>query len=363
MKSMKHIFIPLLAMVLAISCQKGIDPISTVDPGPDQANPVVNIKYPIEGAQIRDDAPKVPIKIQVEATDDIELASITLNLDGTNIASFTSFKDYRHGVEEYIYDGVENGDHVLIVTGTDLAGKATSQTVHFKKTTPYHPIYDGEVFYMPFDGDYVEAVSNTPATVVGSPTLGAAKLGLASFKGFLDSYLTFPSTVLQGSTEFSVAFWYNMDSTLVARGGLMAISIPMADPTVNPDGDVRWTGFRMGREPSGKSQNMFINFGTTTQENWANPFATVKWSNTWMHIAVSISATNYTVYVNNVVKKTGSIPSPIDFTGCPSISIGSGAPNWIYWTHLSDQGRIDELRMFNKAISADVVNSLYTATK
>ena len=363
MKIHKYLIIGSLAMAFAVACNKGIDPITSVAPGPDTAAPAVKINYPIEGAQIRDDAPTVVVNFQVDAKDDIELASIVLNLDGTNIATFTSFKDYRHGIVSYVQDGIGNGDHLFTVIATDLAGKPTTKAVHFKKTTPYHPLYDGEVFYMPFDGDYVEAVSNTPAVIVGTPGFGTAKIGLASYKGFADSYLTFPSTVLQGATEFSVAFWYNMDSTLIQRAGLIAISKPMADPTVNPDGDIRFTGFRLGREPSGKNQGYFINFGTTTQENWSNPFTVLKWSTKWYHIAISISGTKFTVYVNNVVKATGTIPSPIDFTGCPTISIGSGQPNWIYWTHLAEPGMIDELRFFTKAITADEVNSLYTAGK
>ena len=39
-----------------------------------------------------------PVDIQFEATDDIEIASIALALDGTKITEFTDFKDYRRAV-------------------------------------------------------------------------------------------------------------------------------------------------------------------------------------------------------------------------------------------------------------------------
>ncbi len=39
-----------------------------------------------------------PVDIQFEATDDIEIGSIALSLDGTKITEFTDFKDYRRAL-------------------------------------------------------------------------------------------------------------------------------------------------------------------------------------------------------------------------------------------------------------------------
>ncbi|MFA5974230.1 MAG: LamG domain-containing protein [Lentimicrobiaceae bacterium] len=358
MKILKYIILGSLAMVFAVACQKGIDPISYVAPGPDTAAPVVKINYPIEGTLIRDDAPKVPIKIQVEASDDIELASIAIQLDGTAITSFSSFKDYRRAVEEYIYDGVSDGEHEMVVTATDLAGKTGSQTVHFQKTTPYHPLYDGEVFYMPFDGDAMELISNTAATKFGSPTYVAGKIKLA-YAGATDAYLTFPTTGLLGS-EFSLAFWYNINGT-PARGGIFAI----ARPYVDYNDTTRYKGLRIFRENSGTSQNIGVNLGIGKAEVWISPITTVTEANfgTWMHIAISVSGTTANVYINGAVVKTVALAGPIDWTDCAPISIASGMPNFTYWDHLSDLSLYDEMRIFNKAITADEVMQLYSAKK
>lgn len=345
-------------LLVAASCQKGIDPITAVAPGPDTEAPVVKINYPIEGTLIRDDAPKVPIKIQVEASDDIELASIAIQLDGTAITSFSSFKDYRRAVEEYIYDGVTDGEHEMVVTATDLAGKTGSQTVHFQKTTPYHPIYDGEVFYMPFDGDNMELISNTEATKYGFPTYVAGKIKQA-YAGATDSYLTFPTTGILGG-EFSLAFWYNINGT-PARGGIFAIARPYA---VYND-TTRYKGLRIFRENSGTSQNIGVNLGTGKAEVWISPITTVTAANfgTWMHIAISVSGTTANVYINGAVVKTATLAGPIDWTNCSPISIASGMPNFSYWDHLSDLSLYDEMRIFNKAITADEVMQLYSAKK
>lgn len=358
MKILNKIFVLALIALFAASCQKGIDPISYVAPGADTSAPVVKINYPLSVTVLRDEAAKVPVKIQCEAADDIELASIVLSMDGTEITSFTSFKDYRRGVEEYIYDGVGDGKHTLTVTATDKAGKTGSKSVTFLKTTPYHPLYEGEVFYMPFDGDAVEQISNTSGTITGLPTFEDGKV-VKAYTGATDSYINFPTTGLLGS-EFSVAFWYKINNTPV-RGGIFAIARPY---TVYND-TTRFKGIRIARENSGTSQNVFANIGTGKTEVWVNPFVAIKASEmgTWKHIAISISTTTALFYVDNKLVKTVPIKVPIDWTGCTPISIMSGMPNFIYWEHKSDLSQMDELRIFNKAITADVVAQLYGTGK
>ncbi len=362
MKIITKLSIPVLMLLLAASCQKGIDPITAVAPGPDTEVPVVKINYPTDVTLIRDDAPSVPIKIQVEASDDIELTSIVLTLDGTQITSFNSFIDYRRAVESYIYDGITDGVHELTATATDLSGKTSSVSVHFTKTTPYHPIYDGEVFYMPFDGDFIEQVNNIqPDSVIGTPGFVDGKIGKA-YVGFPNSYIGFKTSSLPGipGTEFSLAFWYNLKAGQPPddRAGILEICRPYA---VFND-STRYKGFRLFREANGTKQNISINFGLGTAEVWSlSPSTTIEQTGNWIHIAVSFSATNATVYVDNQVAKTISLAGPIDWTDCNYLSIMSGRPYFAYWSHLSDMSNMDELRIFNKAITADEVSQLYSA--
>jgi hypothetical protein len=178
-----------------------------------------------------------------------------------------------------------------------------------------------------------------------------------AYAGAADSYLTFPTTGLLGS-EFSLAFWYNINGT-PARGGIFAIARPY---TVYND-TTRYKGFRIFRENSGTSQNIGINLGTGKAEVWISPITTVTAANfgTWMHIAISISATTAKVYINGVAVKTATLTGPINWTDCTPISIASGKPNFTYWDHLSDLSLYDEMRIFNKAITADQVAAMYAA--
>jgi hypothetical protein len=346
MKILKYIIIGSLSMVFAVACQKGIDPITPVAPGTDESAPAITVNYPLEGTLVRVPDEVATITIKLEATDDIELKKVSLQMDGTEITSYTSFIDYRRAVIAYSYNNVTNGDHSLTVIATDMSDKTTTQVVNFKKVAAYVPL-DGEVFYMPFDGDYVDLVNFKAATTVGTPGFGTGKVGQA-YAGATDAYLTFPTAGLLG-TEFSVAFWYKMNNTPL-RAGILAIS---------PVGDSRSTGLRFARENSGDNQNLFVNLGITSTEVWINPFYVATPSGNWMHIAISISGTTATFYVNGTVVNETPLAAPIDWTGCPSMSIASGAPNFAYWEHFSDLSLYDEMRIFNKAISAEEVDQIY----
>ncbi len=83
---------------------------------------------------------------------------------------------------------------ILTVAATDIDGKTTSSEVNFSKQPPYDSIFDGEVLYMPFDGDYRDLIGFNLADEVGSPGFaGTSYAGSNAYKGTTDSYLTFPS--------------------------------------------------------------------------------------------------------------------------------------------------------------------------
>ena len=343
MKTLKYILAFLVGIVFTISCNQGIDSITYVDPGPDASAPVVTVKYPTEGVKIQVPELLASINIQFEVTDDIELKSISVLMDGNEIAAFSDFKDYRRALESYTYDKVSNGAHILTIKATDLDGKVTNTSVNFEKKPPYTPLYAGETFYMPFDGDFVEKISFKAATVVGTPGFAGTGLkGVNAYAGAADSYLTFPLAGLTGG-EFSAEFWCKLNAS-PDRAGLISIS---------PAGEDRTKGLRFFREGSATSQRFKLNVGTGSGEVW-NDGGVVAPSDEWVHLAFTVSAEACVVYINGAVAM--SVPTGmIDWTGCETVSIFSGAPNFAYWDHKSDQSKFDELRFFNRALTqADI---------
>jgi hypothetical protein len=347
MKFIKNILAFLLAIVFAVACNEGIDPISYVAPGRMNPAPVITVKYPVEGTKIQVPELVTSINIQLEVTDDIELKSISVLMDGTEIVSYNSFKDYRRAVEEYLYANVTNGAHTLTVKATDMEGKTTTVKVNFEKKPPYTPIFAGEVFYMPFDGDYVEKVSFQTATKVGTPGFAGQSLkGLNAYAGATDAYLTFPMANLK-SAEFSAGFWYKMNTT-PDRAGIISIS---------PSGEDRTKGLRFFREGSSTSQRFKLNYGTGSGEVW-NDGGVIDASNTdWVYLAFTISQSGCAIYINGAL--AASVPGgAINWTGCDNMSIASGAPNFAYWSHNSDKSYYDELRIFNKALSQSEIQDI-----
>lgn len=356
MKILKHILVGVSAVIFTAACNEGIDPISRVEPGPDESAPAVVITYPIEGTLVRVKEDVAPIDIQFEVTDDIEIKSISLSLDGSEITTLSSFKDYRRALESYQYESLTNGVHTLTITATDLSGKSTSESVAFEKVAPYQTRYDGEMFYMPFDGDYLELVSITNATKVGSPAFSDESKSGKSYAGATDSYLTLPTEGLLGN-EFSAAFWYNLNAS-PDRSGILTIGPPDEAKPNAPNN--RNSGFRFFREGDAISQTFKLNVGHGTGDNWFDGGAAaslVPATAGWVHMAFTISDTECVVYFNGQVVSQGSF-SGVDWTGCDILSIASGAPRFTEWGHKSDQSLIDELRLFDKALTPTEIEAI-----
>ncbi|MEC7264224.1 MAG: LamG-like jellyroll fold domain-containing protein, partial [Bacteroidota bacterium] len=340
-----------LLALLVVSCNEGIDPITAVDAGVDATAPQITITYPTEGVELMPFEEETSITIKFEVTDDIEVANVKVSMDGSQIATFNSFNDYRIVLEEVTYNGLGNGDHVVAVTATDLEGKTTTQEVNFAKLAPYSAQFDGEVFYMPFNGDYMDFISFEEAGEVGNPGFaGGGFLGADAYMGATDAYLTFPMDNLK-STEFSAAFWYKVNAT-PDRAGILVVGDDETD---------RNQGFRLFREGSATEQRLKLNVGTGSGESWNDGGVIDVTAGEWVHVAISISQTQSTIYFNGIEMLSANLSAPIDWTGCEQLVIGAGGPTFSYWNHLSDNSEIDELRIFNKALTQSDVQIMINA--
>lgn len=351
-------FILLLLLVFAGCDDNYIDPITEVDPGPDAGAPMIEIMKPINGFEIQVPDPVASVDIEFKVEDDIEISVVTVDLDGNQIASISTFTDYRILLEEFTYDNVTTGEHLLTVTATDLEGNTSSQSVNFTKEPPYTPIFLGETFYMPFEGSYTDLVSITDATEVGSPGFaGQAKVGSDAYAGATDSYLTFPTDGLLGN-EFSASFWLNVNAT-PDRAGILVIG---PEDTNNPDAqNNRTSGFRFFRENAGGEQRFKLNVGNGTADSWfdgGDMADVIPDTGEWNHFAFTISDTEAVVYINGEIATQGAFTG-VDWTGCDILSIMSGSPRFNGWNHKSDLSYMDELRLFNVALTQeDIVEQI-----
>lgn len=348
MKNFRYLLVALLGIGLG-SCAYDLDPITVVAPGDDVSAPSVTISYPTEGTLIRIPEEIASVVVKFESTDDIELKSVSVKVDNQEIAGYASFTDYRRVLDELVYDQVTNGDHVLSVTATDKSGKSTTKAVNFSKASPYSPKYTGEKVYFPFDGDLIDLVTTTYPSETGAVGFaGEAKVGSNAFKASEDGYISIPATSFTGSTGFGATFWMKINGS-PDRAGILS-----ADFGSN-SANTRKYGFRLFRENAGGKQRIKANIGTGASDSWIDggAAATVDQAlNQWVHVALSVSQTEASVYINGVAVKTGTLPAAMDWTGVTDIVFGAGGPSFSYWNHKTDQSLFDELRLYNQSLSA-----------
>lgn len=356
MKNLKNIVSCLVAVLFMYSCDQGIDEITQVDPGEDVTAPAVKINYPKEGLKIKVLATLADITIDFEVTDDIEVKDVKVLLDDTEIATYSTFKDYRRVlIDDLEYNGLEDGIHKVTVTATDLEGKTTTSSVNFEKQPAYVKKYDGEVLYMPFDGDYVDLISFQSATVVGTPGFTEDALnGTSAYAGATDSYLTFPVDGLK-SQEFSAVFWTKINAT-PDRAGVLAMSPPL-DAS---GGNVLTSGYRFFRENANGLQRFKLNAGNGSGDTWVDGGAAADVDpivGKWVNMAFTISGNQASVYIDGVLVQ--KVPfNGIDWTDVDVLSIMSGAPNFSGWDHKSDLSFMDELRIFDKSLSQSEIETI-----
>ncbi|WP_261374930.1 LamG-like jellyroll fold domain-containing protein [Maribacter sp. MAR_2009_72] len=353
MKHFKYVITLLMAAFLLVACEDGIDSLTEVDPGADETAPSITITSPTEGLAVKVNEELATITIKFEAKDDIELASVQVALDGTILKTYSNFLDYRRlVVDDLVYDQLADGNHVLTVTATDLEGKTTNDTVNFTKEPAYVVKYPGEILYMPFDGAYVDLISFEEAQEFGSPSISEDNIaGDGSYQGATDTYLTLDPERFKNA-EFSAIFWMKINST-PDRAGVLTMSPPLVDGTNN---DLT-KGFRFFRENTNGNQRFKLNVGSGDAGTWfdGGEAADVDPSTgEWVNFAFTISGAKAVVYIDGQIASEGAF-NGIDWTDVNVLSIMSGAPNFTQWNHWSDESLMDELRIFNRAISQEEI--------
>jgi hypothetical protein len=207
---------------------------------------------------------------------------------------------------------------------------------------------------MPFDGTFTNAVTNNEATAVGSPAFaGESALGTDAYSGAVDSYLTSSITGLF-ENQFSGAFWYKVEAT-ADRAGILIVSPPM-----NGTENDLTAGFRLIREGSATEQRIKLHVGTDGGNVWNDGDIIDVTAGEWVHIAFTVSDTATLIYFNGTaVANIGDMTDKtISWTNCTDLSIGSGAPNFIGWNHLSDTSLIDELYLFDRLLTVDEIQAI-----
>jgi hypothetical protein len=325
-----------------------IDAISKVDPGPDALAPTVEIITPSGDIQIPPTTIATNVDFKFKVADDIEMNKVDISLDGALLKSYTSFVDYRGISATYNYPNLGVGSHTFKVVATDLSGKSTTKSFGFTVNNNYISVLPGEVLYVPFDADFNDLINPVSPAITGSPTIATGGHNGAAYQGATDAYLAFPLSNMYSSEGISFSFWYKVNAS-PDRSGIITIN----DNANNSD-ENRKQGLRLFREGSAASQTIKLNVGVGSDESWNDGGSISGTSGAWVHIAVTVSATESKIYFDGVLQRTSTYTG-FDFSASTTIALGSGAPSFTYWSHLSDLSLYDEFRVFNKVLTpADI---------
>lgn len=351
---MKNILNSILAgmLITLASCSDGyIDDITPVPQGTDSSAPQIQITSPSGNLTIPFTDTKTNIKFEYKVSDDIEIGSIEILLDGAKLSTYSTFKDYRVFIDSYAYNNLGLGDHTFTVNAKDLAGKSSTKSVTFNIDNKYTPLF-GEKVYIPFFGGntFTDIVAGKVPTIVGTPTTVATGYTGAAYQGATDSYINLPLSGLYSSNGISFTFWYKVNAS-PDRSGIITIN----DDNDNTN-DNRTKGLRLFREGGASSQTIKMNVGTGSGESW-NDGGSIAVDGKWVHVAVTVSPTESKIYFDGVLKRTATYTTGFDFSTSSTLVIGSGAPSFTYWGHKSDSSLLDDLRIYDKALTETEVKN------
>ena len=186
-------------------------------------------------------------------------------------------------------------------------------------------------------GSYNLTASNVDFNVKG-------KYGFAGKFNGTNSYLYAANSVQQPTKNFSVSCWVNFDTIKAASTGIVANFKSGGTPQVG------WAIAHQNGTPFQFWADGTASSNAAKAQGTTNPVA-----GTWYNIVGTYDGTNIKIYVNGSLEGTTAYSTTPAQTDQPLV-IGRWYGNYNdYYT----DGKIDQVRIFNKAISATEVTTLY----
>lgn len=218
------------------------------------------------------------------------------------------------------------------------------------------------VGYWAFDGSYIDSVSKTVATGVGTSFTGGFK-GQA-FQGADKAYVIsdIPNAI-KNMTSFTIDYWIKTPQNTT---GILA-------PIVIAKTNDFWGALDMFYEngSTANSGNLKVHFNGQSEVWFTNGMITNPW-NSWVNIALTYDAatSTFTLYQGGNAVATqqasglGNLVFPAtatkiifgteQFQTNPSLGTAGGAQSWAAYL----TGLMDEVRIYNKALTAADIQAL-----
>ncbi len=216
-------------------------------------------------------------------------------------------------------------------------------------------LQQGLVAYYPFNGNANDASGNGNNGTVNGAILISDRLGNSAsaynFDG-LGSFIQVPnSSVLnfESLNTMSLSYWINAFSLSNSQVSLILSKQTGAGTTQD--------GFNSNIETSNQSSFRIMN-GTSTPQFTIGTDVQMIQTNSWYHVVHIYNGNEGFIYINGILisSQYGSA-----FIGDNSADLLIGKPNWNAGNVKNFHGVIDDVGIYNRALSASEVQQLYTA--
>ncbi len=275
----------------------------------------------------------------------------TLTQNRDCIDAMIKMMDETPWIERYsVYSAVE-ASRQMVVSGTNPVELTPAGVVYRDHVAPlsYSQVVPATsekgIARLTFDGDTLDTsgflhnglAARTPSFVPG-------QRGQAIQLDGTNSYVQLPAN-LAASTSFSFASWVYWE------GGAVNQRIFDFGDNIDPRANNYRYMFLSPNVGGGFRFGLRNGADGTQGIQTATPLPT----NTWQHVAVTMSGTTATLYLNGVQQTTGVITTPA-LSGTQTNYIGRS--QWL--TDPLFKGKIDDVRVFDKALTATQVAALMT---
>ncbi|MBW8780689.1 MAG: alginate lyase family protein [Verrucomicrobia bacterium] len=191
-----------------------------------------------------------------------------------------------------------------------------------------------------FDGDATDSVGNFPGTIIGTPTYSSGRTGQALSLDGATNYVTLPAGAASYH-EISISTWVYWNG-----GGNFQRIFDFGNST---------SSYLMLTPNSGSGMRFeIVNAGSSQQVNYATALPIGR----WVHVAVTLSGSTATLYVNGAAVATNNAITLAPDAFNPAVNY-IGKSQWS--TDPLFNGQIDDFRIYNYALSAAEVGSIVSS--
>jgi hypothetical protein len=198
------------------------------------------------------------------------------------------------------------------------------------------------------DGNGAEPINNLTA-VLKTVTAAADRFGnlnkALSFAGTDSSYLALPNSPIIKSDKITTSFWVKFNSMhhqfLVFTENGCTSYYEGYQFAVGQDA----MGFKFQNAVSGSNCSQIVLNSNT-----------IPVANTWYHLVFYAGADNIKIYVNGILEGVMANPNPLAYNSLNNVYVGTSHT----YLNMPFEGIFDELRFYNRELTAAEINFLYT---